>query len=115
MRGHPEAGHCAASLPALGRRESLPVGVDTHDAVDRDPGGEDVRDGGHCLVGGVDHGQLGHDEAEGGPGHPGQQQPALLQPDPRQERERHEEVDRDTDGVHRHYQLQSWAIIYNGC
>ena len=88
LRGHPEAGHTAASLLASVLRQGLEVGVDTHDAVNRDPGGEDVGDGGHRLqeqsltqrppllmlepdlVGGVEHGHLGHDEAEGGPGHP---------------------------------------------
>ena len=87
----------------------LEVGVDAHDAVDGDPRGEDVGNGGHglqavkqsehlfschslimsqCpvsantdLVGCVEHRHLRHDEAEAGPGHPGEQQPAPLQLD----------------------------------
>lgn len=49
LRGHPEAGHTAASLLASDLREGLEVGVDTHDAVDRDPGGKNVWDSGHRL------------------------------------------------------------------
>ena len=57
-----------------------------------------------------DH-HLGHNEAEGGPGHPGKQQPPPLQLDPGQQGQGDQEVDGDRDGVGGHDQLQPSLLL----